>query len=322
VTYRLRKPYKRSQMTRGWLSVVALLATFALVGAGCGGGDDGGTDEGPRSLLMQAASKRIDSGVIRMRAAADIPGFPILGDKLLVTAAGPFAMQASGTPAVDWDVVLRAGGQTFPAKLTSTDGKGYVDFQGLSYEISPEMFGGLPQVSGGRAPSLKSMGIDPGRWLKRQRVEEGEDIGGDSTQLVTGTVDERAVLEDVAKAADEPEVRDRIGQGEGPWKLPEIDAESLDRIAEAIDDAKVEVNVDEDGYARRVFASLSFTVPKDVEDAAFEGGAVSFELVLEEIGARVDVVPPTDPRPLSDLLNFAGVIFGVEKPSDLWTVPR
>jgi hypothetical protein len=302
-------------MTRTWPCVVALLAVLSPIAAGCGG-DGGGGDESPRALLAQAASKRIDSGEVRLRAAADIPGFPILGDELLVTAEGPFAMQGSGVPAVDWDVALRAGGQSFPATLTAVDGKGYVDFQGLSYEIDPEAFGGLP------ATDEHGMGLDVRAWLRDEKAEDGEEIGGDSTQLVTGTVDERAVLADLAKAARKPEVRDRVQQADGPWRLPEIDEQDLDRIAESIDDAKVEVNVDEDGYARRVFVSLRFTVPEDVKDAAFEGGAVSFELVVEEIGARVDVVPPSNPRPISDLLNFAGVIFGVEKPSDFWTVPR
>jgi hypothetical protein len=307
-------------VSRACLRLLALVAVLSLIAAGCGG--DKGGDEKPGSLLAQAASKRIDSGEVRLRAAADIPGFPILGDKLLVTAEGPFAMQGSGMPAVDWDVMLRAGGQSFPAKLTATDGKGYVDFQGLSYEVDPEMLEALPHAGKGGAPSLKATGIDPSRWLKGQKVEDGEEIGGDSTRLVTGTVDERAVLADLARVADDEDVRDRVERTKGPWKLPEIGEGDLDRIAESIQDARVEVNVDDEGYARRVLASLRFTVPKDVKDAAFEGGTVSFELVIEKIGARVDVVPPSDPRPLSDLLDFAGLIFGIEKPSDLWTIPR
>jgi hypothetical protein len=297
--------------------ITVLLATLAV---GCGS-DDGGGNENPESLLAEAAAKTVESGEIRMRAAADIPGFPILGDKLEVTADGPFAMRGSGTPDVDLNVVLRAGGQSFPAQLTATDGKAYVDFQGLTYVANPEMFGGLPATDG-KAATLKGMGIDPSGWLRNPKVEDGEEIGGDSTQLVTGKVDERAVLQDILAVADKQEVKDQVERSKGPWRLPELDEESLDRVAEAIEDTKVEVNVDEEGYARRVFASLEFKLPEGVKDAAFEGGAVSFELVLEEIGARVDVVPPSNPRPLSDLLDFAGLIFGVEKPSDLWTVPR
>jgi hypothetical protein len=304
-------------MTRGWLSVVAILTALSSVAGGCGG-----DDESPRSLLKDAAAKQIKSGEISLRAATDIPGFPILGDKLVVTADGPFAMQGSGLPALDWRVVLRAGSDTFPADLTAVDGKAYVDFQGLSYEADPEMFGGLPKAGRDGAPSLGIVGLDPGMWLKGEKVEDGEEIGGDKTKLVTGAVDERAVLQDLAALLERPEVRERAGQARGPWKLPELDEQTLERVADNVHDAKVEVNVDDEGYARRLFASLRFTVPDNVKDAAFDGGNVSVELVVEKIGARVDVIPPANPRPLSDLLNFAGLIFGVEKPSDLWTVPR
>jgi hypothetical protein len=105
--------------------------------------------------------------------------------------------------------------------------------------------------------------------------------------------------------------------------VPELNDETIGQVADAIEDVDVEVNVDDEGYPRRVFAELRFVVPKDVEDTAIEGGTVAFELVLDQIGeVAVDVQPPVDPDPLSSLIEFAGVIFGVEELSDLWRTPR
>jgi hypothetical protein len=305
--------------------VVAAIALVALLAAGCGGDDDSSSDAPPSSLLATAASKQIDSADVRLRVAGDIPGFPILGDRLSFAATGPVAMGSSGYPELDWDAVLRAGGQAFPTHVTALDGDVYLDFQGLSYQVDPDMLALLPlgQERKQKAMSLKSLGIDPSDWLTNTKVEDGAEIGGDSTRVVTGTVDEQAVLDDVAGLADSPEVQDQLDKADGSGDLPELDGENLERVADAITAVDVEVNVDDEGYPRRVFASLRFKMPENVKDAAFEKGTVSFELVFEQIGdVSVNVAPPADPRPLSDLFNFAGAIFGVDELSDLWTIPQ
>jgi hypothetical protein len=113
----------------------------------------------------------------------------------------------------------------------------------------------------------------------------------------------------------------QVGGGEAEG-VPELDEKNAGEIADAVDRAKVEVNVDDDGYPRRVYANLRFTVPEDVEDAAFERGAVTFELVLEQIGdVEVNVEPPIQPEPLSNLFDFARSVFSIDDVSDLWTKP-
>jgi hypothetical protein len=308
------------------LALVAASASLTLAAAGCGGdeGDDAAAQTGdPIALLETAASKPLKSAEVRMKGAASIPGFPILGDDLSVTASGPIEWSGSGLPEADLRVTLRAGGQTFPARLTAIDGRVYVDFQGLSYEADHDLIAALPLDGAGEgATSLRKLGIDPTDWLKDAKVEEGEDIGGDSTRLVTGTVDKRAVLADLTKAIESPAVQGKVEATPGAKGLPKLDPDTLDRVADQIGDVHVEVNVDEEGYARRVLGELDFRVPKTVEDAAFDHGTIGLELVIEKVGAKVTVQPPANPRPLSDLLDFAGLIFGIDKPSDIWTTPR
>jgi hypothetical protein len=294
--------------------------TLALTGVACGGDDD--TDSSPRSLLSTAASKKIDSAEVRLRTSADVPGFPILGSKIAIEGSGPFVANGpEALPEFDWNVVMRAGGQTFPARVNGIDGKVYVEFMGQFYEADESQLEQFGLGTGRRqATSLKQLGLEPDKWLTRVKVEDGEEIGEDSTRLVTGTVVKRAVVDNLLEIAD---VRRLAEAGEDVEGLPALDDENAAEVADAVDSVKVEVNVDDEGYPRRVYAKLRFTVPDDVEDTAIEDGTIVFELILEQIGdVTVNVEPPFDPEPLSSLLDFAGVIFGVDELSDLWRQPN
>jgi hypothetical protein len=316
-----RRPLLRLQAT------VLAAAALALAAAGCGG-DDGAENDNPRSLLATAASKPIDNADVTLRTDANIPGFPILGERIVITGSGPIVMNGpDALPTLDWKVELRAGGQTFPARLSAVDGRVSVEFMGVPYEADPKLLErlGLSGAPGLPAPaSLKQLGIDPDGWLRNAKVSDGEEIGGDSTRVVTGTVDKQAVIDDLLAIVDTDEIREQLDEaGDDAEGLPELSDDNVDEIADAIEAVDVEVNVDDDGYPRRVSAELRFVVPKSVKDTAIEGGTVAFELVLDQVGdVTVDVQPPVDPDPLSSLIEFAGTIFGVEELSDLWRTPR
>ncbi|HEX2161495.1 MAG TPA: hypothetical protein VHF88_06715 [Thermoleophilaceae bacterium] len=311
----------RRLLPRPW---VAILLVVAVVGGGVGCGGDDSDDSSPQSLLSSAASKKIDSAEVRLSSDANVPGFPILGSRIVISGSGPFVANGpDALPEFDWNVVMRAGGQTFPARVSGIDGKVYVEFMGQFYEAEEDQLAPLGLEGGPSRPrptSLRDLGLEPDKWLTRVKVDDGEEIGGDSTRLVTGAVDKRAVIDNLLAIVD----TDRLSEaGDDVEGLPELDDETAGRVADAVDSARVEVNVDDDGYPRRVYAKLRFTVPKDVKDTAIESGTLTFELLLEQIGdVKVDVEPPFDPDPLSSLLDFAGVIFGIDEPSDLWRTPN
>jgi len=304
--------------------VAALIAcVLAALGTGCGGDDDS-VDSSPQSLLSTAASKKIDSAEVRLRTDANVPGFPILGSRIRIEGSGPFVANGpDALPEFDWHVVMRAGGQTFPARVSGIDGRVYVEFMGQFYEAGEELLGrlGFDATPGRRqATSLSQLGLEPDKWLTEVEVTDGEEIGGDSTRLVTGTVVERAVVDNLLAIVDTEQL---ANAGEDVEGLPELDDETAGKFADAVDSAKVEVNVDDEGYPRRVYAKLRFTVPDDVEDTAIKSGTLTFELVLEQIGdVTVNVEPPFDPDPLSSLLDFTGEIFGIDELSDLWRQPN
>jgi hypothetical protein len=304
--------------------VVALVAcVLATLGAACGG-EDGDGDSSPKSLLETAASKQIDSAEVRLRSDADVPGFPILGSRIAISGNGPFVANGPGAlPEFDWNVVMRAGGQTFPARVSGIGGEVYVEFMGRFYAADSELlerFGLDGGAARPRATSLEQLGLQPDKWLTDVEVGDGEEIGGDSTKLITGTVVEQAVVDNLLGVVDSDTLAKVSKDIEG---APELDDQSAAEVADAIDAAKVEVNVDDEGYPRRVYAKLRFSVPDTVKGTAIETGTVVFDLVLERIGdVTVDVEPPFDPDPLSSLFDFAGAIFGIDELSDLWRTPN
>jgi hypothetical protein len=311
---RLRRPLTRP------LAAALVSCTLAGVAFGCGGDDDAS----PQSLLSTAASKQIDSAEMRLSTDADIPGFPVLGSRIAIAGSGPFVANGpSALPEFDWRVTMRAGGQTFPARVSGIDGKVYVEFMNQFYEADEEQLEEAGIAAGDvrrEATSLKQLGLDPDEWLTRIEVEDGEEIGGDSTRLVTGAVVKRAVVENLLAIFD-TDLLAQVGGGEAEG-VPELDEKNAGEIADAVDRAKVEVNVDDEGYPRRVYANLRFTVPEDVEDSAIESGTLTFELTLEQIGdVEVNVEPPLQPEPLSNLFDFARSIFSIDDVSDLWRQP-
>jgi hypothetical protein len=298
---------------------LAALAAAALV-SGCG---EEGDSKGPRALLEEASAKPIESADVSMTLDANVPNFPILASRWTVAGGGPIAAKAGDAlPTLDWRLSLEADGQEFPTRLRAVDDRVFLDFMGLSYEADPDLVGNLraedERPAGGI--SLEQLGVDPGDWLRNLRVEDGEEIGGDSTRRVTGKVDVSAVVDDVLGALESSGVADQIGGmgGDAP-DLRDLSGQDRERIEGAVRAADVEVDIDDEGYPRRSYAKLRFVMPKEVEGTAIEGGTLTFELVLDEVGdVEVDVAAPAAPRPLESLFRLVGVVFGIDEPSDLW----
>ncbi len=317
-----------SPLPRVLLLLASLLAITALVG-GCGGGESEPSG-GPRQLLEEAVAKPIESAEVDMSLEAFIPSFPILGSRLDLTGQGPIEWTAGDSlPTLDWNVKLVADGQAFPARFRVVDNRAFIDFMGLSYEADPELIDDLRPDDGdsddsSAGKSLEQLGINPSDWLRRLRMEDGEEIGGDSTRKITGTVNVNAVVEDLIGGLESSGIGDRLGEGgDEAAKLGDLSDEDRKKLVKAVTDVDVQVNVDDEGYPRRAYAKLKFEVPKDVKEAVFKKGTITFDLVLEEVGdVDVQVSPPASPRDLDSLFNLIGLVFGIDEPSDLWREPN
>jgi hypothetical protein len=205
-------------------------------------------------------------------------------------------------------------GQDLDAGLIVTGDNAYVDFRGQSYEVGEQLFSQLKrnfaqqQGQSGGQQSLKQFGIDPAEWLDDPKVEDGEDIGGDSTRKISGDVDVKQAVKDVLEALRSPALRRQLeSQGQAIPQIPEVSDDTIDKVADAIEELRFEVNVDENDIARRFFAEAEFDVPEDADAGELEGGKVSFTYVLEKVGIDPDIKAPANPQPLGVLLRQFGL---------------
>jgi len=302
----------------------ALLAVLTVALAGCGGDDGGG--EGSRdaqALLTKAFSKQVDSAELKLDIKADLEGLDQLRGPVSLTLSGPFKSNGDKQlPVLDWDVKAQFAGQTIDVGVIVTDDNAYVEFRGQAYEVGEQLFSQLKttfaqqQRQSGGQQSLKQFGIDPTGWLDNPKVEDGDDIGGDSTREISGDVDVKQVVKDVLGALRSPALRRQLeSQGQAVPQTPEVSDSDIDKIADAIEELRFEVNVDENDIARRLFAEAKFDVPEDADAGALEGGKVSFEFVLEKVGVEPQIDAPERPQPFSALLGQFGLGGGL-------TVPR
>lgn len=307
---------KRYMTTRNraltFLAIIATLA-LALTGAGCGGDDS----EDARALLEKAFAQQVDSGDLKLDLEAQIDGLDSLSGPLALSLAGPFESNGpEEIPVLDWTIAAKGAGQSFDAGLTVVEDNAFVEFQGETYEVGTELFEQFKEQYGAdmpeEQPTLKSFGLDPATWLEDPEVTEGEDIGGDSTQLVSGSVDVEKVVRDLYSLTKSDAFRSQLeSQGQTLPEIPEPSDEDIAKVVDAIDKLELEVNIDENDIARRLSVVADFTVPEDVGDGEVKGGSLSFDYTLEEVDIDPDIEAPGDARPLSELSEqFAPLLGG------------
>lgn len=314
-------PPRRVALVRAALAAALLALALALALGAC----DGDSDSEPRALLDEAAEKRIESGEVRIRLKFTLDGLAILGPSTVIDAWGPIRWSGAGAlPALDWKLLVLGGGSSIPARMRSTGENLFVEFQGRDYEAGPTLLPWLfddaerpgPGQRGG--VSLEQLlGTSPAGWIEDPEIRDGEEIGGDPTREIAGALDVEAAVSDLREVlADDapPEGQGALGGRLRP--LRELEGDDLERLADAVERAQLRVSVDEEGYPRRLFARIDFETPQGVELEGIRGGTVDVEVVLERIGAQVDVEPPRNPLPLTSLLRSLGAIFGIEALED------
>lgn len=295
------------------MATLASLAV-ALVTTGCGGG--GGSSEDAQALLEKAFAKEVDSGDLELQAEAQIDGLASLAGPLTFSLSGPFKSEdPQEVPVLDWDIAAKGAGQELDAGLIVSEDNAFVEYQGETYEVGAELFAQVKEQYARQQPeeepTLKSFGVDPTGWLEDPQVKDGEEIGGDSTQVVTGAVDVEKVVRDLYSLTRSDAFRRQLeSQGQAVPEIPEPSDEDIDKIVEAVDALELEVNVDDDDTLRRLSLQADFTVPEGTGDGQVKGGSVSFAVKLNEVDVEPDIEEPTDARPLSELTQRFGGLLG------------
>jgi hypothetical protein len=127
------------------LALLAVAATTVLAACGSGGdssknSSSSGSDD-PEALLQKAFATHVDSGVLDLRARADVQGSGQANGPFSLSLSGPFQSRgARKSPLLDWNVKVSGAGLSQQARLTVTADNAYVGFRGQEYEVGRQLF--------------------------------------------------------------------------------------------------------------------------------------------------------------------------------------
>ncbi len=192
--------------TRTLRRALALLmaAVSALALAACGGGSSGDA----ATLLHQtfSGSHKVTSGNLNFNLTVNPSGSKTLTGPISLSFSGPFQSLGAGKlPESAFNVSVTALGNSAAVTITSTGSKGYVTFEGRSYQLPQGTFQrlessfaqlGSSPTSGGSGV-LGKLGIQPVHWLQNPQVIGNETVGGVSTTHIHAGIDVAAFLNDL-----------------------------------------------------------------------------------------------------------------------------
>lgn len=300
------------------LPVLAVLVALAAALLTACGSDDSSSKKSssssssdPQALLKKAFATPVKSGVLDLRAQANVQGTAPASGAFALKLHGPFKSRGTkNAPLLDWKIEVAGAGQSQQGSVTVTADNAYVGFRGQQYEVGRDLFKRyLDQARSSTSKNGKTtfsdLGADPADWIKDPKVSSGPDVGGDSTRRVSGAVDVRTMVADFAKILRSPRVRQQMRrQGQDPGRIPTISKKELDQVDKAIKRATFTVDVDDANRARHVAFNATFAAPKGSDGV--RGGTVRFSYSLPEVGTSPEITAPKDAKPLALLLQQLG----------------
>jgi hypothetical protein len=269
-------------LRRASVALIAALAGGAL--SACGGGSNQAT-----SLLRQTftGQHRISSGNLGLSLTIAPSGTSALKGPITLSLGGPFQSLGKGRlPQSNFSLSLGTSGGKLGVAILSTGSKGYVTFQGQSYELPgatfrrlESSFAQLGSSPGSRSGSgaLAKLGIQPEHWLVKPRVVGNEALAGTNTTHIRAGIDVPALLGDLntfLKRASSVGVS-------GASSLPGgLSAATRSRIASEIRNASIDVWT---GTADKTLRRLDLRLTLDLtgQAATLLGSNAGLELKLD-----------------------------------------
>jgi hypothetical protein len=267
----------------------ALLAA-AVLAAGCGGGGGSAQD-----VLSKTAANlgKIRSGTLHVELVVT-PSGQRLGGATGFRLDGPFSLSSGKRyPTAEIAYTQIANGKRATVRLISTGTHGFIEVNGKTYRLGPEQEEQLRSTGGDVTGGLTSLDIS--NWVVDPKAEQDGDI-----DRVTGELDVPAVVDGLSELARS------FGR-----PLPPLDADDKKRLRDAAEDTRFELESGHDDHLLRhllMEVDLGFDVPQVLQDVLGDvvGADLRFQLDIDDPNQPVDVQPPPNPLPASELPGAGG----------------
>lgn len=267
---------------------------LALALAGC--------SNSPEDVLAEATGNldEIDSGILDVRLVATGTG-DLEGQEFGFELSGPFQLPAEGElPVAELEYTQLAGAESATNVFLSTGEAAYAEIDGTFYELTPvqvESLRGGPEDEDAGA-QLEELGIE--EWVQNPEISDGDEVGGEATQRISGELDVVDALNDLFDAA-------RNLGATSIANVPPLEGDNAEQLENSVVSATVEVLVGaEDRLLRRLTIDIDFEADaeEEVREALGALGGVGFSLDFEisEPNQEVTVEAPAGSVPIEELI--------------------
>lgn len=276
-----------------WLGVLSALSASLVA---CG-------REPPAQRALDDTEQRLGrvrSGVLTMKLLASPAGAPA-GRGVGFELQGPFAVaeDEGSLPVADLAYTRVTGDQRRTTRFTSTGARAFVHVGGRAYELEPAQVADLRATGDDDAGDGGLDGLHLDDWIDAPRLRAGPGTGAGAIDLITGTLDPVAALNDVLALA----VGFGVSEEDAPRRL---EGEGAERVRRAVRGARVVLAT---GRSDRLLRRLQMHIDLGVEDqealrealGRLAGVRLSMDLAVEQPNRRVQVEAPSNARPASEL---------------------
>jgi hypothetical protein len=291
--------------------MAVLLCAVAVAPAtlsACGGG---GGEQDAEALLDRAFSEPVKSANVEIDAELEVDGVKGLEEPVSIRAVGPYIGAKKTLPKLDLDVEISAqgAGQSIQSGVLSTGDRVFLKFGGAFFEQERSQVAAtnrrLARDGGDASGSLSELGLDPRSWIVDASVEGEEEVGGVTTEHVTGKLDVKALMGDLNDLVEQS-AGALGGEGQAPEPLGD---EELERLSNAVESPSFDVYVGkDDDVVRRISIRLDVEVPEDDREnvGGITGAQIRLSAELSDVGGDQKVVAPQTSQPLSALTSQLG----------------
>ena len=266
------------------LGILVLAVLASLLVAACGGG----SDQAAR-LLEQTftGNHKINSGNLGFSLTVVPSGSSSLRGPITLSLGGPFQTRGTGKlPQSDFSLSLGTEGGNVSIAMVSTGTRGYVTFEGQSYELPQatfqrleSSFAQLNSTSGSKSGSgvLAKLGIQPEHWLVNPQVVGDETMGGANTTHIRAGINVPALLGDLNRFLQRASSVSSTSTAGLPSGIP---ARDRNQIASEIHNPSLDVWT---GTADKTLRRLDLKLNLDVtgQTAALLGRSAALRLTMQ-----------------------------------------